>query len=122
MNYSKLLISFGLLLSSALVANAQEAVDKTNSTDEKETFRITVNTNSPSTWALEWQDDFDQGTIDEENGAKLNHIRATIPIGERIFQHMTVALTLKTATLFLKELKTRARKLPETTDNIFAVV
>ena len=111
MNYSKLLISFGLLLSSALVANAQEAVDKTNSTDEKETFRITVNTNSPSTWALEWQDDFDQGTIDEENWSKIEPYPSNNPDWRKNISTYDGCFDFKDSNIILKGIENPSKEI-----------
>lgn len=111
MNYSKLLISFGLLLSSALVANAQEAVDKTNSTDEKETFRITVNTNSPSTWALEWQDDFDQATIDEENWSKIEPYPSNNPDWRKNISTYDGCFDFKDSNIILKGIENPGKEI-----------
>lgn len=111
MNYSKLLISFGMLLSSALVANAGKTADSTSSTDEKETFRVTVNTNSPSEWALEWQDDFDQGTINEENWSKIEPYPNNNPDWRKNISTYEGCFDFKDSNILLKGIKNPGKEI-----------
>lgn len=79
MTQLNLMLSLGLLLSFSQLTNAGNTIDSKTTKDGKETFRVSAKTNSPSEWALEWQDDFDNNAIDEEVWSRIEPLQGNNP-------------------------------------------
>lgn len=105
MTHFKMLLSLGLLFSASGFSFSANNTENKIPEEESETFRISVKTNSPYEWSLEWQDEFDNNSINQDFWTKIEPYPSNNPDWRKNISTYDGCFDFKDGNIILKGIK-----------------